>query len=439
MNENKFIFILRAFLSNDLPGYLIPRDLHDSGNDSQSLMLCNRATKKIIRPKIIQSTLFLSSELKDLDKEDFDQVRRVVVNTEDIFSLTIYHLPDKLTTLVLDHRYNRPINALPQTLTRLVFGAEYNCPLEKLVLPHKLTSLVFESDVEGYYSSNFNQPLDTGTGESLLPDSLTYLDLGHMFNQPLEIGSLPSGLIELHFGVSLMDTFQSNFDHPFKKNVLPGSLKKINLCSARFNQSLDPVFPESLESLCLGFGFNQPINHGVLPQKLIKLKFGQHSQFMQSLKPGVLPDSLMKLSFKHHYLRLENNVLPESLVHLKARESWFVLLMEPYVFPKKLVRLSILSDDYSHYNEKHTIILPKTITHLTFITRCGKIKPLNKYIFPESLLCLKFIGPFNQPIKKNVLPKSLTHLEFGCHYPHLIDKDILPTSLTHLVFKGSVC
>ncbi|ADO67034.1 hypothetical protein crov001 [Cafeteria roenbergensis virus] len=60
------------------------------------------------------------------------------------------------------------------------------------------------------------------------------------------------------------------------------------------------------------------------------------------------------------------------------------------------------------------IVLPKSLTHLTFGTNFNQ--KIEENVLPKSLTHLTFGGDYNQKIEENVLPKSLTHLTFGFYY-----------------------
>lgn len=126
------------------------------------------------------------------------------------------------------------------------------------------------------------------------------LDLVH-FNQPLEPGVFPAGLICLRLG--------TDFDQPLSPGVLPEGLEEINLGS-RFNQPLVAgVFPKSLRRVRLPGSFDQPLEPGVLPAGLVELELG--IDFNQPLAPGALPASLRKLLLWDTYAQpLAVNVLP---------------------------------------------------------------------------------------------------------------------------------
>lgn len=91
--------------------------------------------------------------------------------------------------------------------------------------------------------------------------------------------------------------FGFNFNRPF---LLPGSLPE-SLTTLKmgtlFNQTLLPgVLPPSLTSLTMGRWFNQTLLRDTLPASLTSLTMGKW--FNQSLLPSVLPASLTELNIR---------------------------------------------------------------------------------------------------------------------------------------------
>ena len=80
----------------------------------------------------------------------------------------------------------------------------------------------------------------------------------------------------------------------------------------------------------------------------------------------------------------------------------------------------IFKDDFNE-----SVVLPKSLTHLTFGWRFNQ--PINLL---DSITHLTFNkwSSFNQPIE---LPKDLTHLSFGCCFNQQVN---LPEKITHLTF-----
>ena len=88
--------------------------------------------------------------------------------------------------------------------------------------------------------------------------------------------------------------------------ILPASLTSLNF-GYDFNQPLiQGVLPASLISLNFGYHFNQPLAQGVLPASLISLIFGY--RFNQQLAQRVLPASLITLKISSNYNHSLSNI-----------------------------------------------------------------------------------------------------------------------------------
>ena len=143
-----------------------------------------------------------------------------------------------LTHLTFHHEINRPINILPINLTHLILKF-FDQPIDNLQ-SNSLTYLDF-----GFI---FNQPI---VGLKNLPN-LTYLDLGRNFNQPIEDLQYLSNLTHLYFS--------SNFNQPIVcLKYLPKLTYLSFATSNHFNQTIN-YLPPSLISLELSSAFNQPID-----------------------------------------------------------------------------------------------------------------------------------------------------------------------------------
>ena len=104
--------------------------------------------------------------------------------------------------------------------------------------------------------------------DSLTPyHKLKFLNLGFMYNHPLNRGEIPGTVTHFAFG--------HQFNHPLK----PGDI------------------PQSVTHLALGGLFNQPLRPGDIPNSVTHLKFSQH--FTKPLGPNVIPGSVTCLKFKY--------------------------------------------------------------------------------------------------------------------------------------------
>ena len=94
---------------------------------------------------------------------------------------------------------------------------------------------------------------------------------------------------------------------------------------------------------------------------------------------------------------------------------------EPVVLPKSLTHLTF------GFNFNKPVNLPDSITHLTFSKYCSFNQPIE---LPKDLTHLTFGGNFNQQVN---LPEKITHLTFGHNFNQPIN---LPDSITHLILGG---
>ena len=136
-----------------------------------------------------------------------------------------------------------------------------------------------------------------------LPLSLQYLHLGS-YNSPLQPNVLPPSLKGLDLG--------ERFNHPLPPSVVPPSVTHLRL-SDFFNRLLvRGSIPDSVVHLNLG-DCDQRLDPGVLPSSLRELLFSRN--FTQNLAPGVLPHGVEVVSFPVGYVReLGPGVLPASVV-----------------------------------------------------------------------------------------------------------------------------
>ncbi|GAM21967.1 hypothetical protein SAMD00019534_051420 [Acytostelium subglobosum LB1] len=274
-------------------------------------------------------------------------------------------LPRSLRDLSLGDMYSHAISPglLPNSMTRLALGRHFDRKLDDRALPHSLISLelgqnyhhaaslpstipALESLVLYECNASNIQKLPPVTSLKIwhdlssaitLPDTLTWLTLPHMYNnpnfstqlahirslavlefgnsfdQPINPGSLPSSLTSIHLGYQ--------FNHMIIHGTLPSSLKSLEF-SDRFNQCIAPgVLPMSLTKLTMGFLFEQTLEPGALPSSLLELRFGTYSKYRQPFVAGTLPPSLKHLSLGSNYSEpIVSGALPDSLTYLKL--SW---------------------------------------------------------------------------------------------------------------------
>lgn len=284
------------------------------------------------------------------------------------FDKPIDHLPNTLTQLNLNSRFNQPIDHLPQSLLYLELGDSFNHSVNHL--PPSLTFLEF--------GRRFNHPIDN------LPSSLVNLRLGYEFNQP--ITHLPSTLTYLHLDEefnhpvdnilphTLISLFIASETFNYTVNQLPSSLTYLNIWSEEFNQSVDQL-PSTLKTLKLSGKFNQLIDH--LPAHLENLNL--KNRFNRSIKR--LPCSLKKLKLSTLFNR-PIDLIPDSITELYIKEEFNRTIRH---LPNQLTKL--VFHTYSEYNKPlESSILPPTLTFLKFGQGYQQLLPLP---FPHSLKTLK--------------------------------------------------
>ena len=160
-------------------------------------------------------------------------------------------IPFNLTKLEIDtvklNKINDNTFIFPSTLTSLIFSClninikNFFFSLQNLkelhlnwfnqiiplnYLPNYLTKL--------HLGGIFDQKLEKG----VLPNSLLYLNFGHNYNQELEIGILPNNLQILVFG--------SNFKQILKENVLPLSLQSLLFEGPYFHSLRKTLFSKNI-------------------------------------------------------------------------------------------------------------------------------------------------------------------------------------------------
>ena len=247
--------------------------------------------------------------------------------------------------------------------------------------------------------NNYNHPFEN----DVLPNSIKYLDIGRIYDKPFDINSLPDSLIELKLGEC--------YNKPFLYS-LPESLEKLIFVNkSKFNQKFEKgILPKSLTYLKLGDDYNQKFEKYVLPKSLKTLAL--YEDYNQKFEIGVLPESLTTLFLNGKYnIPFETNVLPKSLKTLSL---------------------------YGNYNQPLDIgVLPESLETLNLGRSFNK--PLRKNVLPKSLKSLYLDSNFNRPLRKGVLPESLEYLELrNTKYKYFIKKDVLPKSLKKLKIDYSL-
>ncbi|KAM9959911.1 hypothetical protein ACTFIW_007143 [Dictyostelium discoideum] len=268
-------------------------------------------------------------------------------NTADIFRWNIVDpIPPNTTSIcVISTKAQIPAGSIPKKVTSIVFSG-YNQPLEEGSIPDTVLNL--------HLGQDYHQELK----ENVLPSSITSLHLGGKFNKPLKPGMIPFGVLDLHIGDSFNQSLSSNslpssilslhlgghFNQKLKQGDIPSSVSKLNL-SNDFNQQISQdVIPASCKTLIFGYAFNQVILPGVLPPNIDVLELSY--SFNQVLVKGSIPD-VRKLTFGYFFNKpiKSDGIIPKSVTHL-TYGSLFNQTLTKYVVPKSTTLLT-LPDTYA--------------------------------------------------------------------------------------------
>ena len=155
---------------------------------------------------------------------------------------------------------------------------------------------------------DYNRPFPIGT---LSDTKLTHLDLGFLFNQIFERGSLPNSLVDLSLSYTYDQAFQpgvitdtkitrfrlsDNYDAPFEIGSLPTGLTELVL-GDKYNTEFIPgvLSATQLTKLVLGHGYDKTFAVGTLAKSLETLCLGPH--YRHRFQRGVLSDTNLKRLF----------------------------------------------------------------------------------------------------------------------------------------------
>ncbi len=253
----------------------------------------NRLNVREIIIKIDYNTGITSEQIRELLTRTTPVLERLEFNIDSRITtpLTPGIFPENLRILILPNIAVITSGVLSLGLTHLVLPGDIPI-LTPGLFPESLTHLTF---------MRYIHPINPGVLSPLI--NLRYLNLGNVFNQQLEQGTLPPNLTELLLG--------GNFDFPIGENILPPSLTHLTF-GIRFNTPIQHVvFPPGLTHLTFGNMFNNgdvPLEPGALPNGLINLTLGQTfgngwsaPLFNLPLTNEVLPESLQTLTISQHY------------------------------------------------------------------------------------------------------------------------------------------
>ncbi|EAL70347.1 hypothetical protein DDB_G0274909 [Dictyostelium discoideum AX4] len=201
-----------------------------------------------------------------------------------------------------------------------------------------------------------------------------------------------------------------NSKQPLAHGVIPNNSKTLNITEYDFNHILEKgVIPESVESVSLNHGYNNPIT-GSLPSSLKILEFG--NEFNQILKPGDIPNSVEFLKLGDQINQPLFNIIPPNVTNLEFG-FYFNQKLDNETIPPNVKTLKLGNDfDMCLLNSS----IPKSVTSLAF----------------NSITSLTFGAKFNQQLRS--LPKLLKQLKFGTDFNQILLPGVLGDEIENLIF-----
>ncbi|KAM9997083.1 hypothetical protein ACTFIZ_001988 [Dictyostelium cf. discoideum] len=456
-NENLFFKVFRnCFLFNEILKHVRLYDIHKS--KSYSINLKDSKYKDYIKYifdfKFSMENQNILSNFKELIKlkfiEDFNKILRV------------NSIPNTIKIIKFNKFFQQPIElgVLPTSLEYLSFHCFYNdlkFTSTRNLLPNSITTLIFDNDEKGVFRSGCGCFLDLNSNDndSLLPNSLTKLNLPNNFNTKLNVKSLPNSITSLKFGI---------YNEPLEENVLPDNLieltmvcfnrdfnentftncKQINkLILKRFNQKISGTnsLPNSLTHLDLE-SFNQSIiddrNNCLLPNNLkyLDITYYNNNNNNNNNNNLLLPNSIETLIInKINLFPLFPNSLTSLTMSYETKGYIFKLLsLLKNINLNKCIFIKNVQCTYPNSNLVSLVFHPSKIMNKEeneneneeFLNQKNIkiIEIKQKYFNWSNLLEFRFLkeiifdknSTFNENLIKGILPDSLERLEFGKHW-----------------------
>ncbi|KAM9972968.1 hypothetical protein ACTFIR_012339 [Dictyostelium discoideum] len=288
-----------------------------------------------------------------------------------LFNQNIDSLPPFLTSITFSFHFNSEIkeSSIPPTLKKIIFGYMYNRPIgflkstnvESITFGHNFDQPFIDSTTTTATCSN-----DESSSSSLLPQSLTYLDLRE----------------------------STRFDQPFDKpNILPPNLKTLHLFKRYKRSMIAKYLPSTLENFVISITESNPqyLDQNLPISKII---------FKTNLSPSVIVKSdqkklqglpysiksstpIVNIEFDYFYITTFNLFkIPETVEQISFNFLFDISTLKHTIFPRKLKTLHI-----TYTGERELILdrysLPQTITTLYINnTKSTSIKILS---LPNSL------------------------------------------------------
>ena len=344
----------------------------------------------------------------------------------------ITYLPPFLQDLSVSKLYNKKLPPLPSSLINIKSSMEALPDISHLSNLKKLriygvsnifepppSTEVLEVDTVGIFFFETLPPAlrvfrsYTCIPPVYLPPLLTHLELGDLFNLP--VNNLPVSLVQLIFGAS--------FNQPL--DLLPASLTQLAFGNA-FNQPVDHL-PSSLAQLTFDHNFNQPVDH--LPSLITHLSFG--NSFNQAVDH--LPPSLILIAFGSDFNRFVN-YLPATLRHLhlgtQYNRQFFhprsdLSLTRPGGCAAELLLPSITHLRFENKQSSDNTSPPSSqpevfkFTNLSeYYYSCCEDETINKqFIFPKTFK--QFTFKVNIPFWNHLQEKTCVHVNFETRVVHV--------------------
>jgi hypothetical protein len=310
----------------------------------------------------------------------------VLVKLKNYIHNSIIHL---IININQDIKFAKELGIL-DNITYLTIGHSFNQDIRDCI-PNSVTHLSFSGcfnhNIKGCIPNSvtnltFNEYFDRDI-KDCIPDSVITLTIG--FNRTIK-NCIPNSVKQL--------IFNNNFNQDIKDSI-PNSVTHITFGHC-FNQSIKDCIPNSVTHLIFGFAFNQDIKD-CIPNSVTHLVFG--TEFKKDIK-DCIPNSVKHLVLGNCRDQDLRNCIPNSVTHLKFNE---------------------------YFNQSIKDCIPNSVTHLTLSYYFNQDI---KGCIPYGVTHLIFGQCFNQDIK-DCIPNSVTHLTFGFAFNQNI-KDCLPDSITHL-------
>jgi len=213
-------------------------------------------------------------------------------------------------------------------------------------------------------------------------------------NKELKITDFPFGLTNLYLG--------DKYNKEIIKNILPSTLKKI-IFGTNFNQEIYPnTLPCNMEYLEFGENFTKIIHKDILPSNLKYLIFRGNYKYI--LTYSTLPKNLIYLSFKTNKYEICENILPDTLLHLKLGYD-YNFEFKKGVLPNKLKYLE-LGGIYSYSLAN----VPETLETLSI---CGSKE--NELLLNNLHPSIKNLIIYNLEVSLNNLPIGIESIKLICY------------------------